>query len=46
MLYVRLEILDECCFSLVLRKPGEFGLFPEVSRIPGDSRTSPNTPDF
>jgi hypothetical protein len=42
MLYVRLEILDECCFSLVLRKPGEFGLFPKFlgfPEIPGLART-------
>jgi hypothetical protein len=46
MLYVRLKILDECCFPLVLKKLGESELFPEVARIPGDSGTGLDIPYF
>jgi hypothetical protein len=46
MLYVRLKILDECCFSLVFWKPGEFELFPEVYSSSGDSGSSSDIPDF
>jgi hypothetical protein len=46
MLYVRLKILSECCFSLVFRKTGESGLFPGVSGFSGDSGTGSDIPDF
>jgi hypothetical protein len=46
MIYARLKIFDECCFSLVFWKPGESGNFLGDSGFPGHSGFVPDSPDF